>query len=235
MNFTAFFIRRAVATTLLMVGILVFGILSYTTLPVSDLPEVEYPTITVTAALPGANPDTMASSVATPLEKQFSTIAGVELMTSSSSLGTSSITLQFDLDRNIDAAAQDVQAAISRAGGDLPPNMPAPPSFQKVNPAEQPITYMSVSSPTHDAGKVGRIRRTADRAPHFHGFGRGERGRLRIKEICGSRPDGPERTGYPADRARGNPQRCCERQSESSDGIAIRPDQSPTRSGPAAS
>src|SRR4051812_29220301 len=115
MNFTSFFIRRAVATTLLMVGILVFGILSYTTLPVSDLPEVEYPTIMVTAALPGANPDTMASSVATPLEKQFSTIAGVELMTSSSSLGTSSITLQFDLDRNIDAAAQDVEAAISRA------------------------------------------------------------------------------------------------------------------------
>ena len=154
MNFTAFFIRRAVATTLLMVGILVFGILSYTTLPVSDLPEVEYPTIMVTAALPGANPDTMASSVATPLEKQFSTIAGVELMTSSSSLGSSNITLQFDLDRNIDAAAQDVEAAISRAAGDLPPNMPAPPSFQKVNPAEQPITYMSVSSPTMTLAKL---------------------------------------------------------------------------------
>src|SRR5690242_21868762 len=108
MNFTAFFIRRAVATTLLMVGILVFGILSYTTLPVSDLPEVEYPIFMAMPALPGANPDTMASSVATPLAKQFSTIAGLELMTSSSSLGTTSITLQFDLERNSDAAAQYV-------------------------------------------------------------------------------------------------------------------------------
>src|SRR6185312_11402787 len=107
MNFTDFFIRRAVTTTLIMAGILLFGILSYTSLPVSELPEVEYPTIQVSAALPGANPDTMASSVATPLEKQFSTIAGVELMTSSSSLGSTSITLQFDLNRSIDAAAQD--------------------------------------------------------------------------------------------------------------------------------
>jgi HAE1 family hydrophobic/amphiphilic exporter-1 len=146
MNFTDFFIRRAVTTTLIMAGILLFGILSYTSLPVSELPEVEYPTIQVSATLPGANPDTMASSVATPLEKQFSTISGVELMTSSSSLGATSITLQFDLSRNIDAAAQDVQAAISRAEGSLPPNMPSPPSFQKVNPAEQPILYMAVKS-----------------------------------------------------------------------------------------
>ncbi|HXR78729.1 MAG TPA: efflux RND transporter permease subunit [Bryobacteraceae bacterium] len=146
MNFTDFFIRRAVTTTLIMAGILLFGILSYTSLPVSELPEVEYPTIQVSAALPGANPDTMASSVATPLEKQFSTIAGVELMTSSSSLGSTSITLQFDLNRNIDAAAQDVEAAIARAEGSLPPNMPSPPSFQKVNPAEQPILYMAVKS-----------------------------------------------------------------------------------------
>jgi HAE1 family hydrophobic/amphiphilic exporter-1 len=154
MNFTDFFIRRAVTTTLVMVGILVFGLLSYFSLPVSDLPQVEYPTIMVSAALPGANPDTMASSVATPLEKQFSTIAGVELMTSSSSAATTNITLQFDLDRNIDAAAQDVQAAISRASADLPPDMPAPPSFQKVNPAEQPILYMVVKSSAMPLSKL---------------------------------------------------------------------------------
>jgi HAE1 family hydrophobic/amphiphilic exporter-1 len=154
MRITDFFIRRAVTTTLLMVGILIFGLLSYFSLPVSDLPQVEYPTIQVQAGLPGANPDTMASSVATPLEKQFSNIAGVALMTSSSSAGTTNITLQFDLDRNIDAAAQDVQAAISRAGGSLPPDMPAPPSFQKVNPAEQPVLYMVVKSPAMSMSKL---------------------------------------------------------------------------------
>lgn len=154
MRITDFFIRRAVTTTLLMVGILIFGLLSYLSLPVSDLPQVEYPTIQVQAGLPGANPDTMASSVATPLEKQFSNIAGVALMTSSSSAGTTNITLQFDLDRNIDAAAQDVQAAISRAGGSLPPDMPAPPSFQKVNPAEQPVLYMVVKSPAMSMSKL---------------------------------------------------------------------------------
>jgi HAE1 family hydrophobic/amphiphilic exporter-1 len=154
MSITDFFIRRAVTTTLLMAGILIFGLLSYFSLPVSDLPQVEYPTIQVSAALPGANPDTMASAVATPLEKQFSTIAGVELMTSSSSSGTTDITLQFDLDRNIDAAAQDVQAAISRAGGSLPVDMPAPPSFQKVNPAEQPILYLVVRSDTMSLSKL---------------------------------------------------------------------------------
>jgi hydrophobe/amphiphile efflux-1 (HAE1) family protein len=148
MHFTDLFIRRAITTTLLMAGILIFGILSYTTLPVSNLPAVEYPTIQVSAALPGANPDTMASSVATPLEAEFSTIAGINSMSSSSSLGTTSITLQFDLSRDIDAAAQDVQAAISRAGGRLPTNMPAPPSYQKVNPAEQPILYIAISSKT---------------------------------------------------------------------------------------
>jgi HAE1 family hydrophobic/amphiphilic exporter-1 len=145
---TDFFIRRAVTTTLLMVAVAVFGILSYITLPVSDLPAVEYPTINVSASLPGANPDIMASSVATPLEKEFSNIAGIDSMSSSSSLGSTSITLQFDLNRSIDAAAQDVQAAISRAGGQLPTNMPAPPSYSKVNPASQPVLYMSCSSDT---------------------------------------------------------------------------------------
>jgi HAE1 family hydrophobic/amphiphilic exporter-1 len=148
MKITDFFIRRAVTTTLLMAAILGFGLLSYFALPVSDLPSVEYPTIQVSAGLPGANPDIMASSVATPLEKEFSNIAGVESMSSSSSLGSTNITLQFDLNRSIDAAAQDVQAAISRASGNLPTNMPAPPSYSKVNPASQPILFLSVSSKT---------------------------------------------------------------------------------------
>jgi hydrophobe/amphiphile efflux-1 (HAE1) family protein len=148
MRFTDLFIRRAITTTLVMAGILVFGLLSYFTLPVSNLPAVEYPTIQVSAALPGANPDIMAASVATPLEAQFATIAGLNSMSSSSSLGSTSITLQFDLSRNIDAAAQDVQAAISRAGGDLPANMPNPPSYSKVNPAESPILFIALSSDT---------------------------------------------------------------------------------------
>ncbi len=148
MRFTDLFIRRSITTTLLMAAILVFGILSYVTLPVSNLPAVEYPTIQVGAALPGANPDTMASSVATPLESEFATIAGINSMSSSSSLGATNITLQFDLTRSIDAAAQDVQAAISRASGKLPTNMPAPPSYSKVNPAERPILFIGVSSKT---------------------------------------------------------------------------------------
>ena len=148
MQFTDFFIRRAITTTLIMVAILGFGLLSYFSLPVSNLPAVEYPTIQVSAALPGANPDVMASSVATPLEAEFATIAGINSMSSSSSLGSTTITLQFDLSRNIDAAAQDVQAAISRAEGKLPTNMPTPPSYSKVNPAEQPILYIAVSSKT---------------------------------------------------------------------------------------
>ncbi len=131
-----------------MTGILGFGLLSYFSLPVSNLPNVEYPTINVEASLPGANPDVMASSVATPLENQFSTIAGINSMSSSSSLGSTSITLQFDLSRNIDAAAQDVQAAIARAQGLLPTDMPSPPSYQKVNPAERPILYIAVTSQT---------------------------------------------------------------------------------------
>ncbi|HTU44515.1 MAG TPA: efflux RND transporter permease subunit [Bryobacteraceae bacterium] len=148
MHFTDLFIRRAITTTLIMAGILVFGLLSYTTLPVSNLPAVEYPTIQVSASLPGANPDVMASSVATPLEAEFANIAGINSMSSSSSLGSTSITLQFDLSRNIDAAAQDVQAAIARAQGSLPTNMPAPPSYSKVNPAESPILFIVLNSDT---------------------------------------------------------------------------------------
>ena len=147
MNISELFIRRPVMTTLVMLGILSFGLMAYRLLPVSNLPNVDFPTIQVNASLPGASPETMASAVATPLEKQFSTIAGVDQMTSSSSLGSTNITLQFTLDRSIDAAAQDVQAAISKTLRQLPTGI-VPPSYQKVNPADQPIIYYAMSSNT---------------------------------------------------------------------------------------
>jgi HAE1 family hydrophobic/amphiphilic exporter-1 len=142
------FIHRPVMTTLVMFGVLLFGITGYRYLPVSDLPNVDFPTIQVTAELPGASPETMASAVATPLEKQFSTIAGLDSMTSASQLGTTEIVLQFNLSRSIDAAAQDVQSAISVAQGQLPNDMPNPPSYRKVNPADKPIIYFALTSPT---------------------------------------------------------------------------------------
>ena len=146
MNISELFIRRPIMTTLVMVGILIFGLISYQQLPVSDLPNVDYPTLQVTANLPGASPETMAASVATPLEQQFSSIAGVSSMNSTSSLGSAQITLQFDLNRDIDGAAQDVQSAISKAARQLPTNMPNPPSYRKVNPADQPVLYISLNS-----------------------------------------------------------------------------------------
>jgi HAE1 family hydrophobic/amphiphilic exporter-1 len=148
MSVPELFIRRPVMTTLVMSGILLFGLVGFRQLPVSDLPSVDYPTISVSASLPGASPETMASAVATPLEKQFSTIAGVDSMSSISSVGSASITIQFSLDRNIDSAAQDVQSAISKASRQLPPNMPTPPTYQKVNPADSPIFFLAMSSPT---------------------------------------------------------------------------------------
>jgi HAE1 family hydrophobic/amphiphilic exporter-1 len=148
MNVSELFIRRPIMTFLVMLAILLFGVMGYRLLPVSDLPNVDFPTILVTANLPGASPETMASSVATPLEKEFSTIAGLDSMNSTSTLGNTQITLQFNLSRNIDAAAQDVQAAIARAQKQLPTDMPNPPSYRKVNPADQPILYLSLSSPT---------------------------------------------------------------------------------------
>src|ERR1700690_108415 len=148
MSVPELFIRRPVMTTLVMAAILLFGLVGFRQLPVSDLPSVDYPTISVSASLPGASPETMASAVATPLEKQFSTIAGVDSMSSISSVGSASITIQFSLDRNIDSAAQDVQSAISKASRQLPPNMPTPPTYQKVNPADSPIIFLAMSSPT---------------------------------------------------------------------------------------
>ncbi len=148
MSIAELFIRRPVATVLVMLAILLFGVIGYRVLPVSDLPNVDFPTILVFASLPGASPETMASSVATPLERQFSTIAGLDSMTSSNTLGSTQITLQFNLSRSIDAAAQDVQTAITQTSSQLPQNMPSPPSFRKVNPADQPILYLALSSPT---------------------------------------------------------------------------------------
>jgi len=154
MNLAELFIRRPVMTTLVMLGILLFGVMAYKYLPVNDLPNVDYPTIQVSATLPGASPETVASAVATPLERHFSTIAGLESMSSSSTQGGTSITLQFAASRNIDAAAQDVQAMIANTQGELPTGMPAPPSYQKVNPADQPILYMAVWSDTLPASTV---------------------------------------------------------------------------------
>ena len=146
MSIPELFIRRPVMTTLVMLGILLFGLIGFEQLPVSDLPSVDYPTIQVSAGLPGANPETVASAIATPLEKQFSTIAGVDNMSSVSSQGGAQITIQFSLNRNIDAAAQDVQAAITKAARQLPPNMPSPPTYSKVNPADSPIFFLAMSS-----------------------------------------------------------------------------------------
>ena len=153
-------IRRPVMTTLVMIGIVLFGLAAYSRLPVNDLPNVDFPTISVTANLPGASPETMAASVATPLEKQFSTIAGIDSMTSISSLGNTNITIQFGLERNIDDAALDVQAAISTALGKLPPDLPNPPSFRKVNPAQSPILFLTLSSPTLPLSKIDEYAQT---------------------------------------------------------------------------
>ncbi len=160
MNVSAPFIERPVATTLAMIGILVFGALGFRALPVSALPNVDFPTILVTTSLPGASPETMAATVATPLEKQFSTIAGLDSMSSSSGQGLTRITLQFALDRSIDGAAQDVQAAIAQAARQLPPTLPAPPVYRKVNPAEAAIFYLAMTSPTLPLSRVDEYAET---------------------------------------------------------------------------
>ena len=140
------FIRRPIGTTLLAVGLLLTGVVAFPLLPIAPLPQVDFPTIQVSTTLPGASAETMAASVTTPLERQFALIAGVIELTSTSSLGSSSITVQFNLDRNIDAAAGDIQSAINAAGGQLPTNLPSPPSYKKVNPADLPILLLALTS-----------------------------------------------------------------------------------------
>jgi HAE1 family hydrophobic/amphiphilic exporter-1 len=160
MSIAELFIKRPVMTTLVMLAIVLFGWMGYRLLPVSDLPNVDFPTIVVDASLPGASPETMSTAVAMPMEKQFSTIAGLDSMSSTNSLGSTSITLQFNLSRDIDAAAQDVQAMISKASRDLPRDLPAPPSFRKVNPADQPILYLALSSPTRPLSELDEYAET---------------------------------------------------------------------------
>src|SRR5271168_3969327 len=146
MNISEPFIRKPVATTLLVVAITLSGAIAYTLLPVSPLPQVDFPTISVMASLPGGSPEVMAASVATPLEKTFTRISGVTEMTSNSSTGSANVTLQFDLSRDINAAARDVQAAINAAAPNLPANLPINPTYRKINPADAPIVVMSMQS-----------------------------------------------------------------------------------------
>ena len=153
MNVSAVFIRRPVATTLLTIGLALAGLVGFRLLPIAALPQVDFPTIQVSAALPGASPETMATSVAAPLERQFGRIAGVTEMTSTSYLGTTSIVLQFELNRNIDGAARDVEAAINAARGFLPANLPSNPTYRKVNPADAPVLIFALTSDTMGAGQ----------------------------------------------------------------------------------
>ncbi len=148
MNLSEIFIKRPIATSLLMAAITLFGIVAYRALPVSDLPQVEFPTLTVNAALPGGDPNTMASAVASPLERQMTTIAGVDSMVSASTTGSTTVTLQFDLARNIDSAAVDVQTAIAAVMPLLPSTLTSPPSFRKNNPNDQPILIINLTSKT---------------------------------------------------------------------------------------
>ena len=157
MNITDLFIKRPVMTALVMIGIVLFGIAGYRALPVSDLPNVDFPTIQVMASLPGATPETMATAVATPLERQFATVAGIDTMISSSGVGSTSITIQFTLDRSIDGAAADVQSAIAAVVRLLPPGMPSPPTLRKVNPGDMPVLLLGISGSAMEHSRcVGR-------------------------------------------------------------------------------
>jgi multidrug efflux pump len=154
LNVSAPFVKRPIATVLLAIAVLISGMLAYTLLPVAPLPRVDFPTIQVSAALPGASPETMASAVATPLERRFGRIAGVTEITSTSALGSTNITMQFALDRDVESAARDVQAAINAAGGELPTDLPTRPNYRKVNPADAPIMILSLTSDTLSTGEI---------------------------------------------------------------------------------
>ena len=184
------FIRRPIATSLLAVAAMLGGWLGYWSLPVSSLPQVDFPTIQVTTQLPGASPDTMASLVTAPLERQFGQIPSLSTMTSSSSFGISQITLQFDLNRDIDGAAQDVQAAINAAGSTLPRKLPYPPTYSKVNPADAPIITLALTSDDHRAARAERSRRHADGAAGWprSPASAASRSRAASGRRCASRP-----------------------------------------------
>src|SRR5712671_3482349 len=154
MNLSEPFIRRPVMTAVLTLSVILFGILAYIQLPVNDLPAVDYPVIQVTVGYPGASPDTIANNIATPLERQFMQINGLEVVTSKSTQGVATFTLQFELDKNIDAAATDVQTAITQATGALPADLPSPPTYSKTNPNDQPIMYIALTSDSVTAGQL---------------------------------------------------------------------------------
>src|ERR1700746_3298617 len=154
MNFSAPFVVRPIATTLLMVGVTLLGLVAYALLPIAGVPQVDIPTIRVSAKLPGANAETMATSVATPLERQLALISGVTSMSSASSLGQTSIQVEFNLDRSLDGATQDVQAAINAAGGQLPKTLPNPPTYEKINPADALLMSIAIMSPDLPIAKV---------------------------------------------------------------------------------
>ena len=200
MNISEGFIKRPIATSLLMAAIALFGLVAYGSLPVSDLPNVDFPTLLVTAQLPGASPETMGASVATPLENQFSTIAGLESMTSVNSLGSTQVTLEFDLNRSLDGAAVDVQGAITQAARLLPQGMPTPPTFTKVNPADQPILYLVITSTTDAAVDARRVRRDAHRAADLAGQRRRAGAGARQPEVRRARAARSPRAGRAADR-----------------------------------
>ena len=195
MNLSEFCIRRPVFTILLMFALLVAGIAGYRTLAVAALPRVDFPTISVSATLPGASPETMATSVATPLEREFSTISGITSMTSTSFLGSVQITLQFDLNRDIDGAALDVQSAISGTLRRLPPEMTTPPSFRKVNPADQPVFFIAVSSDSIPLSTLNDYADTlmAQRISTLPGVAQGAG--VRFAKICRARAGRPSGAG----------------------------------------
>ena len=221
-NISETFIRRPIATSLLMAAIALFGVVAYRALPVSDLPTVDYPTINVGANLPGGDPATMASAVASPLERQFTTIAGIDEMTSSSGTGSSNITLTFDLNRNIDSAAVDVQTAISAAMPLLPPTLTAPPSFRKVNPADQPILQHQphVGHARHDEGR--RVRGGHPRPAHLDGERRLAGQRAGRRQVRRARPGRSEQARGPADRHQRNRHGAAELERDAADRTVVR-------------
>ena len=187
-SISAPFIKRPVATTLLIIAVLLAGALAYTLLPMAPLPQIDFPTIYVSAALPGASPEVMAASVATPLEKSFTRIAGVTEMTSSSSIGSAGVVLQFDLSRDINAAARDVQAAINAAAGYLPSNLPTNPHYRKMNPADAPILILSMTSDVVPKPKLYDIASSifAQKLSQVKGVGQVGVGEVRFRR-CGLR------------------------------------------------
>ena len=221
MNISATFIQRPVATTLLTIGVTLVGAVAFRFLPVAALPQVEFPTINVSANLPGASPETMATSVAAPLERQFTRIAGVTEMTSNSTLGATSVTLQFELSRDIDGAARDVQAAINAARADLPAILPSSPKYRKVNPADAPVLILAVTSEIVGRGRDvrRRVEHSAAEALTGRRGGAGERGRRlapgcprrseshraeQVRDRAGRRPpDAEQHQREPAERSAG--------------------------------